>query len=145
MKLWFKNNKKRKENIEKDFVPLYPNDEDVNSIYVKRLRDACNDSKIHNIGVTGPYGSGKSSVIQSFLKGINKEQAYIVSLASFKKNEKKNKEDFVEELKDDEHTGVDQNGDNKFDSKDIEIGILQQIIYCIDSRKIPLWLNRLVF
>lgn len=135
MRLWFKN-KKSKNKIaqeEKQFIPLYPNDNDVDSIYVKRLKEVYKDSKIHNIGVTGPYGSGKSSVIQSFLKGLRSQDAFVISLANFKKDEKNN--DNLDEM---QTTGLDKNNDNVFDSKDIEIGILQQIIYCIDSKKIPL-------
>lgn len=131
MKLWYKN---RKNNIikEKNFIPLYPNSDNKDSIYVERLQEARKDPKILNIGITGGYGSGKSSVIQSFLKDIKSEEAFVVSLASFESSDKK---DNSEEIG---FVGIKKNNDGKFDSKDLEIGILQQIIYCIDAKKIPL-------
>lgn len=131
MKLWFKNRKSKKIK-EKDFIPLYPNTDNIDNIYVERVKEACKDSKILNIGITGGYGSGKSSVIQGFLKDIKREEAFIVSLASFENDDKKG------DNKESEVTGIKKNNDGKFDSKDLEIGILQQIIYCIDSKKIPL-------
>ena len=35
--------------------------------YIKALNWALNNKKIKNIALTGPYGSGKSSIIETFL------------------------------------------------------------------------------
>lgn len=123
MKLWFKK-KKKLDKDETNFIPLYPNDRNTSSVYVERLQEAFKDSKIHNIGITGPYGSGKSSVIESFLKTIkNQNSVFTISLATFNKE------------------GIpvsDNNGDGKKENNDLEVGILQQIIYRINPKKIPL-------
>ena len=63
--------KKKKEIIEKDFIPLYPNYNSNNEIYVNRLEEALKDERILNIGVTGPYGSGKSSVLLGLINNSN--------------------------------------------------------------------------
>ena len=49
-----------------------------------------NNPKAQNIAITGPYSSGKSSIIQSyFKKNIEKDDYTIVSLAKFFSDEKK--------------------------------------------------------
>ena len=92
------------------FYPLSPinkiKDED-GKIYFNALSWALNnrkDENIKNIALTGPYGSGKSSILQSFQK-INKNNKLHfmnISLATFKeeleKNEEADKQDNDEEL-----------------------------------------------
>ena len=51
--------------------------------YMKALGWAISQDDIHNIAVSGPYGSGKSSVIESFLKGRRKKGIIRISLATF--------------------------------------------------------------
>lgn len=120
MKLWFKKKKKNKCEV-KNFIPLYPNSDLNNEIYVDRLEEALKDDRILNIGVVGSYGSGKSSVLLGLLKKMpKKEKVMTISLATF------------------EGEVTDKNGDGKKNVKDIEIGILQQIIYKVNSKKIPL-------
>ena len=51
------------------FVDLAPTDEaDKQGVYAEAIEFAVNSPKVFNIAITGPYGSGKSSIIQSFLK-----------------------------------------------------------------------------
>ena len=51
------------------FVDLAPTDEaDKAGIYSKALLFATRNPKVLNIALTGPYGSGKSSIIKAFLK-----------------------------------------------------------------------------
>ncbi|MCX7283841.1 MAG: hypothetical protein NTX28_07330 [Novosphingobium sp.] len=65
------------------FVNLAPTDTaDVAGVYAKALKAAIEDPKVSNIALTGPYGSGKSSIIQSFLKQ-NEISALQISLAAF--------------------------------------------------------------
>lgn len=53
------------------FVNLAPTDQaDKDGVYSEALKFATTDPKVYNIALTGPYGSGKSSIIQSFLKKI---------------------------------------------------------------------------
>ena len=69
------------------FVDLAPtSNADANGTYAEALEFATNNTNIFNIALTGPYGSGKSSVIKSYLKQYEirpKRVALEISLASF--------------------------------------------------------------
>ncbi len=75
---------KREENSQSSkFVDLAPTSQaDENGTYYEALDFATNNPNVFNIALTGPYGSGKSSVIKSFLKKY-KRTALEISLASF--------------------------------------------------------------
>lgn len=107
----------------------------------------CNpEQDIKNIALTGPYGSGKSSILRTFeKKHSDKGFKFLrISLATFK--------DPTLEPKVDDLAGVenqsDQSGSNKICGVDstqsesdilhlIEYSILQQIFYHEDPRKLP--------
>lgn len=60
-----------------ELKPLYPQyDESSHSPYVKRLEKALQgeDTKIHNIALSGVYGSGKSSILEKVVKDLEKER-----------------------------------------------------------------------
>jgi hypothetical protein len=58
--------------------PLYPNVEpSEHRIYTKALNDALRDKEIHNIALTGGYGSGKSSVLKDFTLDKQKRTVFI--------------------------------------------------------------------
>ena len=78
--------------------------------YFEALKWALKDEKIHNIAITGPYGSGKSSIINSFFQKNNKIQKLSISMASFNNKEIKEEE--------------------------IERSILQQLFYKVKDKKI---------
>jgi len=81
--------------------------------YADALKFGIDEDSVTNIALTGGYGSGKSSIIQSFKNSYRKDYIFLeLSLSSFTKTD-------IEE-------------------KDIELSLLQQIIYHVDSRKIPL-------
>ena len=87
--------------------------------YMAALDWALSKSDVHNIAISGPYGSGKSSVIESYLKERPRLKALRISLAAFN----------LDEMID---------GDGGFiDEKQLEEGILKQLFYSVDSRKIP--------
>lgn len=119
-KIKIRNLEVKKSNLKEDsdFLPLYPNYNSDNQIYVDRLLNGIEDEKIFNIGLTGPYGSGKSSILDGFYQMLDKKKykPIIISLATFKEND--NKEDAID--------------------NELEIGILQQLIYKVSPRKIPL-------
>lgn len=112
------------------FVNLAPTDQaDKAGVYSEALRFATDDEKVGNIALTGPYGSGKSSIIQSFLKQYRRPALHI-SLAAF-----------VPE------TGKVDNKDsgpktepvcNNVSRQEIERSILQQMVYGADANKLPL-------
>ena len=106
------------------FVNLAPTDTaDEAGVYAKALKAAIKDPKVSNIALTGPYGSGKSSIIQSFLKQ-NEISALQISLAAF----------LPEAIK----AGADQAlPDRKVSKQEIERSILQQMLYGADANKLP--------
>ena len=83
--------------------------------YIKVLHWAIKNEDVKNIALAGPYGSGKSSVIQSYLKEHPSTNALNISLATFDW-EKKDYDEFKNE---------------------IELGILKQLFYKVDSHQIP--------
>ena len=83
--------------------------------YIKVLHWALKNEDVKNIALAGPYGSGKSSVIQSYLKEHPSTNALNISLATFDW-EKKDYDEFKNE---------------------IELGILKQLFYKVDSHQIP--------
>lgn len=124
------------ENIKEHTTPIQPESEYQNlspvdtipkdSEYLKVMLWAVTKGKVKNLAITGPYGSGKSSVIESFLKNnptINKRSLRI-SMATF------DGEHFDKE-------GNSTSGKIKYKPDDIEQGILKQIFYKIDQHKIP--------
>ena len=121
--------------IEKDYAPLTPtNTADAADEYVKAIEWALrNNDKIKNIAITGPYGSGKSSVIQTFQE-IHKDNAEYkflnISLATFK-DEKRSK-------KTDPASGPEvDNPQNDEKLRLIELSILQQIFYRENQDQVP--------
>lgn len=100
------------------FVDLAPIDTaDKAGVYSEAILFATNNTKVSNIALTGPYGSGKSSIIQTFLKKYRRPALHI-SLAAF-----------VPE--------VDSKG-KKVSRQEIERSILQQMLYGTDANKLPL-------
>lgn len=100
------------------FVDLAPTDKaDKAGVYSEAILFATNNTKVSNIALTGPYGSGKSSIIQTFLKKYRRPALHI-SLAAF-----------VPE--------ADSEG-KKVSRQEIERSILQQMLYGADANKLPL-------
>jgi antiviral immunity YobI-like NTPase len=100
------------------FVDLAPTSKaDENGTYFEALDFATNNANVFNIALTGPYGSGKSSVIKSFLAKYTRP-ALQISLASF-----------VSESDD---------GKSTVSKQEIERSILQQMLYSADTDKLPL-------
>ncbi|MDP3453591.1 MAG: hypothetical protein Q8R90_11630 [Bacteroidales bacterium] len=109
-----------------NFHTLSPTDDAENvDNYIQSLDWALkNKKRIKNIAISGAYGSGKSSVIRTFIKrNTNKDYKFLnISLATFK------------ELK--EQPSVPQNGDNDI-LRLIELSVLQQLFYHEKDNKIP--------
>ncbi|WP_439637587.1 YobI family P-loop NTPase [Oceanicaulis sp.] len=100
------------------FVDLAPTDEaDKEGVYSAALKFATDSPNVSNIALTGPYGSGKSSIIRSFLKSYPRE-ALPISLAAF-----------LPEADDERR---------KVTKQEIERSILQQLLYGADADKLPL-------
>lgn len=100
------------------FVDLAPADDaDKAGVYSEAILFATNNAKVSNIALTGPYGSGKSSIIQSFLKKYRRPALHI-SLAAFAPE-------------------IDSEGE-KVSRQEIERSILQQMLYGADANNLPL-------
>lgn len=99
------------------FVDLAPtNDADQSGIYSAALNTAMDKDSVLNIALTGPYGSGKSSVIKSFLEAYSGKPLQL-SLASF--------------IPEGEASGKPPS------KQEIERSILQQILYGADANRLP--------
>lgn len=110
--------KDRSAKTQSKFVDLAPTDEaDKAGVYSEAIQFATNNIKVSNIALTGPYGSGKSSIIQTFLKKYQRPALHI-SLAAF----------------------VPEIGSEGRDvsRQEIERSILQQMLYGADANKLPL-------
>lgn len=106
----------------KGLTPVDNLDED--SEYLKALNWAYENEDVKNVALTGSYGSGKSSIIRTFRKNHPKIKSIGISLASFM------------ELKQDEN-GAYTEKMVEYEEQVIEEGILKQLFYKVDGRKIP--------
>jgi hypothetical protein len=95
-------------------TPKLKNDEST-SHYFEALDFAFSQADVKNIAVTGPYGAGKSTVIQSFVSLHKKIPHVNVSLAGF---------DIA-------------GSDKTHDPREVELSILQQILYKVDRDVVP--------
>ena len=86
--------------------------------HIKALEWAVASGRIKNIALSGPYGSGKSSIIETFLRcnPLVKEKSIKISLATF-----------TEETED----------GPVIVSENLEEGILKQLFYKVKQSKIP--------
>ena len=113
------------------FVDLAPTDQaDEAGIYSRALTEATDNPRVMNIALTGPYGSGKSSIIKSFLKMYNRDVLQI-SLAAF--------------LSDAAPFAGEEGGPKEIERhsltvsrQEIERSILQQMLYGADANRLPL-------
>lgn len=94
--------------------------------------------RIKNIAITGPYGAGKSSIIQTLERDYPTFKYLNLSLATLRADEIPSKSDVSET------DTLDNNKSNTSDSdqveslnRRIEYSILQQIIYKEESGKVP--------
>lgn len=82
------------ENNAEKLIPLTPSENAENSkVYNRFLNNAISDPNVYSIALTGDYGSGKSSLLHTFLKNEGKDYKVLkISLADFSfKSEKKEK------------------------------------------------------
>lgn len=99
---------------------------DPHHTYRTALRKAIDEKDVTNIAVSGPYGAGKTSIINTFLEEQKDKDKYIrISLANFKlANDTSNDSGNTPATKDD--IGLM-----------IEKSLLQQIFYKVEKSKVP--------
>lgn len=99
-------------------------------IYVEQLKKSIDSVDAKNIALTGAYGSGKSSIVKTFLSLYPNYKYINVSLASFVEVNTTRNIDFI-------------GGNNQKPSLDLnfeeqlEYSILQQLFYQVKASKIP--------
>ena len=114
-----------KDKQELEYTNLAPVDKIENGEeYLKALDWALENKKIKNIALAGPFGSGKSSIIETYLKNRKpiQKKSIRISMAAFVENKKS--ED-------------GNNGLLSLEPEEVEIGILKQLFYKVNYRKIP--------
>lgn len=111
-----------------EFEDLAPSsDAEKNKAGMDALLWALRTPKIQNIAVSGPYGSGKSSLLKTF-ESQNPEYHYLnISLANF------NEDLFTSESGGQSMTPEQKTERNRL----VELSILQQIFYRVKSNRIP--------
>lgn len=124
----------------KKLLPLSPKDDLENEnhykVYKSYLDDAINDIHIHNIAVTGKYGSGKSSIVDTY---FNKKTDFLkVSFSTFESSSTK-----VVSQKEIDDSGAtpdktSEKPTNLISKGTIFANIINQIIYQVDLKNIPL-------
>jgi len=103
------------------YLPLTPiPDADQDNAYCEMINFALSKTEIKNIAITGPHGSGKSSVLLTFIKQNIQWNYLNISLATFKNPIEK-------------HTIESQ----KQETEAIEKSILQQLFYSVSQKDIP--------
>lgn len=97
------------------FEDLTPStDIDENGKYAEAITWGLENDNVKNIALTGPYGSGKSSLLKTYEKKYGESYHFLsISLATFQPEEGQNEEN------------------------DLEKSILQQMIYRVKDRTIP--------
>jgi hypothetical protein len=108
----------------KEKVKIYELTPSINindNTYLNYLVAALDKKNITNIALSGPYGSGKSSILKALIKKMSNNFNYKflnISLATFKDKEEK------VELTPEEYTSIEKS-------------ILQQMLYSVEQSEIP--------
>ena len=119
----------------KSLLPKLLTKEDSSYQSVEELHEvihkALKEGEIKNIALTGPFGSGKSSILQTLRKVYSGEFKFLpVSLATLQAKENQESESYDESEEQNEKQIYDKNAcDNERLNRKIEYSILQQLIY----------------
>ena len=123
-KLFEKINNRKKLPILESLSPRNNLDKDKFGVYYQALNQILKNKNNKNIGITGAFGSGKSSIINSYLNRNKfiRRKSIKISLASFEKTS----------------TELEKNFDNHNlgNTKDIEVMIIQQLLFFINKSKL---------
>lgn len=133
-----------------ELKPLYPQyDESSHASYVQRLEKALegNDNKLHNIALSGVYGSGKSSILEKVVKDLEEERPHTtrtISLAPLAAQLKKQDDRKVNSVSDEGDSAPEKpsgappkSSNNSSITNLIQKEIIKQLLYGTDPGKIP--------
>lgn len=117
--------------------PLTPVDNRKDDFYFSKIEEALDNKLVKNIAITGIYGAGKSSLLNSFKNhSKNRNSPYVfldVSLSTFSLPDK-----LVS--KSEEDNDISSEADNKLDNETLQLierSILQQLFYQVKQSQIP--------
>lgn len=114
----------------KDLTPI--NNINNGEEYLNALEWALNNPKVKNIALAGPYGAGKSSIIETYLN-MEKDKKNIYEQHKFaKKYLKISMATFIEA-----HNNEGNETKIEIDADEVEEGILKQLFYKVEHKKIP--------
>ncbi|MFA6857532.1 MAG: hypothetical protein WCR31_10005 [Treponema sp.] len=130
-----------------EYDDLLPSDDIEDPVSFNAIQRALDNPRINNIALTGNYGSGKSSILKTYIKN-HPERKYIeISLASFNgemgPDSSEIEEQEIPRQQDifTEHGTKPEGSEEKTVSKssmqDIETSILQQIVYKKSEADLP--------
>lgn len=109
--------------------------------YITALRWAFENKKIRNIALTGPYGSGKSSIIETFLaedeKIVQKKGRLKRRLLRYKAIRKSALKISMETFEKGDSVPEDKEKVISVNEDEVEQGILKQLFYKVEPSKIP--------
>lgn len=133
-----------------ELKPLYPQyNESSHASYVQRLEKALegNDNKLHNIALSGVYGSGKSSILEKVVKDLEEERPHTtrtISLAPLAAQLKKQDDRKVNSVSDEGDSAPEKpsgappkSSNNSSITNLIQKEIIKQLLYGTDPGKIP--------
>ena len=111
------------------------------SEYVSILKSAIDDEDVRNVAISGPYGSGKSSIIKTFEKNYPKYKCLNLSLAAFAEEFQSLQNDSNSDGK---SRGNKANGEgqsfvdpNVVKMEQLEFSLVQQFFYHVKASGIP--------
>lgn len=110
-----------------EFYKLTPSDDVEMGIYEKAMEYVFTNKDIRNIAISGAYGAGKSSMLESYKKEHQDKKFIHISLAHFTSLATKD-------------TADDDKEDDRKEKREIALEgkILNQLIHQIDTQKVPL-------
>ena len=111
------------------FYDLTPTDNIELDIYEKAINFSLENNKILNIAISGSYGSGKSSLLESYKKNHPEKKFLNISLTHFNTTEDTNKNNSP--------IREENNSIDKSLVPILEVKILNQLIHQISYEKIP--------
>src|SRR5690606_31694860 len=122
------------ENSEDVYKDLTPKEElESNKAYIESLDWAISNDNVLNIALSGPYGSGKSSILKTYKENRPYLNYLTISLATFHSySESAVSDEFVENKSSENQSSIEL-----MDESEIEKRILQQLFYKVKSRRIP--------
>lgn len=119
------------EDVYKDLTPK--EELESNKAYIESLDWAISNDNVLNIALSGPYGSGKSSILKTYKENRPYLNYLNISLATFHSyTESAVSDEFLEEESSEKQSGIEA-----LDESEIEKRILQQLFYKVKSRRIP--------